>query len=424
MPCFAQQSHQLPTGPSRRQRALRPFSWLALGAVMLASPALAEGPAYAHASEPIGTIEEIYDGKLTPDLSVNTFRNIDRLFPSRLIAAGGTVHELPASDVSFDGINVTIGERKYDYFDFLADHQVAGLVILKDGKLVHETYQRGNTADTRWMSMSVAKSVASTLAGFAVADGYIKDLDAMVTDYVPALKGSAYDGVSVRDVLMMSSGVGWNEEYTDSTSDRRDLLRAQIAQKPGAAMAVMANLERVAEPGTKNNYSTGETQVLAEVIYHATGKPLAEYLSEKLWKPYGMQADAYWWLDSPDGVEIGGSGISATLRDFARFGQFILDGGTIDGKAVLPEGWVAEATTSRTLKTGEDIGYGYMWWPGWTDAAKEDGAFLAMGIFGQNVYINPKRNVVIATSGALPKPGSPEINNFLTVFDAIAGSLD
>ena len=398
---------------------------IGVGAALL-SPALAlaQDDNYAHSDEPIGTIEEIYDGKLTPDLGVSTFRNIDRLFPSRLIEAGGTVHELPQSATKFNGFTVEIDGRTYDYHDFLAVQQITGLVILKDGELVHETYQRGNTADTRWMSMSIAKSVASTLAGIAVNDGHISSLDALVTDYVPSLKGSAYEGATVRDILMMSSGVGWDEQYTDPASDRRALLRAQIAQQPGAAMKVMAALERVAEPGTLNNYSTGETQVLAEVIYHATGTPLAEYLSEKVWKPYGMQADAYWWLDSTDGVEIGGSGISATLRDFARFGQFILDGGSVDGQPVVPSSWVAEATTPRTLKNGETIQYGYMWWPGWTEAAKADGAYLAMGIYGQNIYINPAKNVIIANTAALPKPGSPEIGNYLAFFDAIAASLE
>lgn len=378
----------------------------------------------AHAGEAIGTIEQVYDGTLTPDEATRTFRNIDRLAPSRPIKAGGTVHALPVSQTKFKGFTVKIDDRTYDYYDFLAVQQVTGLIILKDGKLVHELYQRGNTADTRWMSMSIAKSVTSTLAGVAVQDGYIRNLDANVTDYVPALKGSAYDGVSVRDVLMMSSGVGWDEAYTDPRSDRRALLRAQIARQPGGAMKVMANLKRAGAPGTVHNYSTGETQVLAEVIHRATGKPLAEYLSEKIWKPYGMQADASWWLESENGVEIGGSGISATLRDYARFGQFILEGGAINGRPVVPASWVAEATTPRKFKNGETIQYGYMWWPGWTDSAKKDGAYLAMGIYGQNIYINPARHVIIATTAALPKPGSPEIQNFLTFLDAIANSLD
>ena len=243
------------------------------------------------------------------------------------------------------------------------------------------------------MSMSVAKSITSTLAAIAIKEGLIAGLDAPVTDYVPVLKGSAYDGVSVRDVLMMASGVRWNETYTDPDSDRRALLRAQISQKPGSAMKLMASLPRAAPPGTVNNYSTGETQVLGEIVRGAVGKPLSEYLSEKIWVPYGMEADATWWLDSPGGVEIGGSGLSATLRDYGRFGQFFLEGGTIEGESILPEGWTHEASSPKTLKDGTALAYGYMWWTGWTAPSIEDGAYAAVGIQGQHIYINPKRKV-------------------------------
>lgn len=249
---------------------------------LITATAQARSGEYSNASEAIGTLEQVYDGTLTPDAAVRTFRNIDRLSPSRRIEAGGTVRTFPASEIKFKGFSTKINDRTYDYYDFLAVQQVTGLIILKDGKLVHELYQRGNTADTRWMSMSVAKSVTSTLAGVAVQDGYIRSIDSKVTDYVPALKGSAYEEVSIRDILMMSSGVEWDEAYTDPGSDRRDLLRAQIAQQPSGAMKVMAALKRNSPPATKHNCSTGETQVLAEVIYRATGRPLADYLSEKI----------------------------------------------------------------------------------------------------------------------------------------------
>ncbi|MGQ7246164.1 serine hydrolase domain-containing protein [Halomonas sp. V046] len=401
--------------------------WCALGALpiclMLSGTAI--GAEYRHAEEPIGDVEDVYSGHLTPDLAVNTFRNIDRLFPSRTIAAGGTPRPLPAAPgASLDGISVEVDGKTYDLFDYLALNSVAGLLVMQDGEVVYETYQRGNDENTRWMSMSVAKSISSTLAGMAIKDGLIEGLDAQVVDYVPALKGSAYDGVSLRDILMMSSGVAWNETYTDVDSDRRDLLRAQIAQTPGGAMDVMAGLPRAAEPGTVNNYSTGETQILAEFIHGAIDRPLAEYLSEKLWQPYGMESDATWWLESPDGVEIGGSGIGATLRDYARFGQFILDDGVIDGESLLPEGWVEEASTPKTLKGGDDLEYGYMWWTGWTPESREDQAFSAVGIQGQYVYINPAHNVVIAQNAAEPKPLGKHVVDPMVFFDAIVAHLD
>ncbi|MEB2843998.1 serine hydrolase [Rhizobiales bacterium RZME27] len=379
--------------------------------------------AYPHAKEKIGTVEQIYDGALTPDLAVSTFRNVDRLFPTRTIKAGGRASELSKSENELGKVSLEVDDETYDLYDYLALNQVSGLIVLKNGKVVYETYQRGNTEKTRWMSMSVAKSISSTLVGAAIKDGLIKSLDDNVVTYVPRLKGTAYDGVSVRDVLMMSSGVKWNEKYTDPASDRRALLKAQIAQKAGGAMDVMAKLPRTADPGTVNNYSTGETQVLAEILHGAIKKPLADYLSEKIWTPYGMEADAKWWLESPDGIEIGGSGLSATLRDFARFGQFVLEDGKAGDKAVLPEGWVKEASTPKTLKGAEALEYGYMWWTGWTDAAKKDGAFSAVGIQGQYVYINPAHNVVIAQTAAEPKPTDKEAIDPMAFFDAIVAAV-
>lgn len=398
---------------------------ISLGAVILMGlPAYAQhANEYPHEGEEIGTVEQIYDGALTPDLAVSTFRNIHRLFPSRVIEAGDNPSELPVAAEQMGNVRAEIGGQTYDLYDFLAVNSITGMIVMQNGEVKYETYQRGNTAETRWMSMSVAKSITSTLVGAAMEDGYIESLDSLVVDFVPALAGSAYEGVTVRDVLMMSSGVQWNETYTDPESDRRDLLRAQIAQEPGKAMEVMRALPRVAEPGTLNNYSTGETQVLAEIVYGAVGRPLAEYLSEQIWVPYGMEADATWWLDSQDGVEIGGSGLSATLRDFARFGQFFLDGGVINGERVLPEGWTEEASTAKVLANGDPLDYGYMWWTGWTEAAVEDGVYMAVGIQGQYIYINPTKDIVIAVTSAHSKPTGQEPISAFDYLDAIAASL-
>ena len=397
----------------------------AAAGVLLGAATMALAQDYPHSDEPIGTVEQIYDGHLTPDLAVSTFRNIDRLFPVRTIEAGDTPRPLPEAPQDLASrVSMEADGKTYDLYDFLALDNVAGMIVLKDGAVVYETYQRGNTAETRWMSMSLAKSITSTLVGVAIRDGAIGSVDDMVVDYVPSLAGSAYDGVSIHDVLLMASGVEWNETYTDPDSDRRDLLRAQISQEPGAAMAVMAALPRAGEPGTIHNYSTGETQVLGEVVYRAVGGPIAEYLSEKIWKPYGMEADANWWLDSPDGVEIGGSGLSATLRDFARFGQFFLDGGVIDGNPVLPDGWTENAGKPQELKDGTVIDYGLMWWPGWTEDSIADGAYAAIGIEGQNIYINPTQDVVIVTHMAQPKPVGMEPIDPMAFFDAVVAALE
>jgi CubicO group peptidase (beta-lactamase class C family) len=399
--------------------------WLAaVAALAILTPASAANSDNVDAVEKIGTVEDIYDGTLLPDDAVATFRNIDRLFPTRVIKAGGTVLQLPKSDKPLGNVTFEVEGKKNDLYDFMALDSITALLVLKDGKVAYETYQRGNTDKTRWMSMSMAKSITSTLAAIAIKEGLLAGLDASVADYVPALKGSAYDGTSIRDVLMMSSGVQWNETYTDPASDRRALLTSQISQVPGSAMKLMASLPRAAEPGTVNNYSTGETQVLGEIVRGAIKKPLADYLSEKIWVPFGMEADANWWLDSPDGHEIGGSGISATLRDYGRFGLFFLNEGKIAGTSILPDGWTKEASLPTKLKDGSKLDYGYMWWTGWTTPSITDGAYAAIGIQGQNIYINPAKNVVIVTFGAQPKPTGKEPIDPLVFFDAVAAALD
>lgn len=380
-------------------------------------------PAYPFAQQPIGTAEQVYAGTLSPDLAVNTYRNIDRLFPSRLIKASRAPRELPHADTPLTDLTFSYQGRAYSLAQFLALDSITGLLILRDGKIVHESYQRGNTSSTRWMSMSVAKSVTSTLAGIAIKEGRIKDVDAQVVDYLPALKGSAYDGVTVRNLLMMASGVKWNENATDPASDRRALLRLQLAQQPGAALQLMARLSRAAAPGTVFNYNTGEAQVLGEVVRAAVGKPLATYLAQKVWQPYGMEADATWWLDSADGMEIGGSGIAATLRDYGRFGLFFLNQGLVDGARILPDRWVADATTVKTLADGKQAGYGYMWWTASTKGSLQDHAYAAVGLQGQNIYIDPAANVVIVTFGAQPKPLNKDAINPMVFFDAVVDAL-
>ena len=401
-----------------------PTAALATGltALVLAATAFAETP-YRHARETIGTVEQIYDGDLLPDDAVATFRNIDRLFPTRTVPASSHPRPLEPSGLKLGKLDLKIDGKAYDLDDVIALDSITGLIVLKDGKLVTEIYQRGNGPDTRWMSMSLAKSVTSTLIAAAIRDGAIEGEDSLVTDYVPQLKGSAYDGVTVGQILAMTSGVKWDETYTDPASDRRALLKAQISQEPGAAMKVMAALPRAAEPGTVHNYSTGETQVAAEIVIGATGKNLADYLSEKIWQPYGMEAHAKWWLDSKDGHEIGGSGLSATLRDFARFGEFFLEGGTIDGKPVLPDGWTQRAGLPITLKDGKKADYGLMWWPAWTEQSIAHKAFAAIGIQGQNIYIDPQEKVVIAMIAAQPEPLGKEPVDPMAFFDAIVNAI-
>jgi CubicO group peptidase (beta-lactamase class C family) len=368
----------------------------ALGAAWIAlswAPAPARGDdAYPHGQEPIGTVREVYDGRLYPDIQVNTFRNIQRLFPAR---------ELPRQPLAMEDFRMEVAGETYDLYDVLSLNRVSGFLVLQRGAIRFEKYLLGNTERTRWMSMSVVKSMTAALIGAAIHDGFIDSIDDPVVNYLPQFEGSAYDGVTVRQLLMMASGVAWNEAYTDPGSDRRRMLEAQIAQRPGAILDLMAGLPRAAEPGTRWNYSTGETQLAGALVQAATGKHVADYLSEKLWAPMGMEADASWWLDSPDGMEIGGSGLSATLRDYARFGLFMLHDGVIDGRRVLPEGWMAEAGSPQVIG-GKEVEYGYMLWPLHGDS------YSAVGIFGQFVFVDPAIDLVVAMWSAQPKPGGKD----------------
>ena len=396
---------------------------------LIAVAACAHAPASSplpnpHAAEPIGTLRAMYDGRLTPELAAQTFRNIDRLFPTRVIARGSHVSPLPQSPTPITAMTCTAGGRTVDLADYMRLNRVSGLLVLDHGRIALEQYALGATPQTRWMSMSMAKSVTSTLIGIALREGKIRSLDDMVTTYVPALKGSAYDGVTMRNILRMASGVRWNETYTNPASDRRQLLDVQIAQQPGTVLAFMARLPRAAAPGSVLNYNTGETIVAGEALRGAVGMSMSAYLSEKIWKPAGMESAATWWLDAPDGHEIGGSGIAATLRDFGRFGLFFLHGGVVGRDTMLPANWLADAGSAKTLTSGKREQYGYMWWP--VEAASgsvSDGAFAAQGIFGQWLYINPRKQVVIVQWSAQTQPSGSDVVSPEACFGAMVESL-
>jgi CubicO group peptidase (beta-lactamase class C family) len=357
-----------------------------------------------HSGETIGTVQQVYDGALLPDIQVNTFRNIDRLFPTRTVRRGDRVYPLAASDRPLKNVQFKSDGKDYDLYDYVSLNRVSGLLVIKDGKIAFETYQLGNTEHTRWMSMSVVKSITATLIGAAIKDGHIHSLDDPITRYLPQLSGGAYNGVSVRNLLQMASGVQWDETYTDPESDRRRMLEVQQAQQPGGVLALMARLPRAAMPGTRWNYSTGETHVAGALLRAAVGKPLAGYLSDRVWARFGMESNATWWLESPGGLEVGGSGLSATLRDYGRFGLFLLASGKVGGEQILPDDWLKEAGSPKIVDR-KPVDYGYMLWPIPNAIGTiNEGAFEARGIFGQHIYVNPREKVVVAVWSALPKP--------------------
>jgi CubicO group peptidase (beta-lactamase class C family) len=280
--------------------------------------------------------------------------------------------------------------------EYMARQRTAGLVILQDGKVRFERYGLGFDAGGRWTSFSVAKSFTSTLVAAAVQDGYLKSLDDAVSRYVPQLRGSAYDDVTVRQLLTMSSGVSWNEDYEDPDSDVARFNAARAEPGVDATVSYLRLRPRAHPPGEVWHYNTGETNLIGVLVSSATGKPLATYLQEKIWHPAGMEAPATWLLGST-GHEIAGCCIQAATRDFARFGLFVLGNGRARGQQLVPPDWFAQATRKQHDIGQPGRGYGFQWW------TYDDGAFAARGIFGQGLFIDPRRRLVIASNASWPR---------------------
>ncbi len=318
------------------------------------------------------------------------FRTMDRipiLAKANIIEAGKDVYPMPKGAPLDVGIDVDA---------YMKHQRTAGLVIIQDGKIRLEKYGLGFSGDGKWTSFSVAKSFSSTLVGAAIKDGYIKSIDDKVSAYIPDLKGSVYDDVSIQQLLTMTSGVKWNEDYGDPKSDVA-LFNAHKAE-PGVDVTVsyMRKLPREAPAGTKWVYKTGETNLIGVLVSSATKKTLSAYLSEKIWRPFGMEQDASWLLGAT-GHEISGCCIQASTRDYARMGLFMLGGGVAGGNAVLPDGWIAAATTKQADIGEVENGYGYQWW------TVNDGSYAAQGIFGQGIFIDPKRKLIIASNSNWPQ---------------------
>lgn len=315
------------------------------------------------------------------------FRMLDRV--PILVKA----REIPASNqvkTFGEGAPLDLG---LDVDAYMEAQRHVGLVIVHDGAIRLEKYGLDFTENGRWTSFSVAKSLTSTLVGAALVDGYIESLNDPVSKYITGLENSAYDDVTIEQLLTMSSGVAWDETYTDPNSDVAR-FNTHVAEDGGSNLvSYMSQLSRAHPAGEVWNYSTGETNLIGVLVREATGKDLADYLSEKIWAPYGMQQDASWLLNE-DGTEISGCCIQAATRDFARFGQFILDGAMIDDQSIVPDDWIARATTKRIGHGAPGEGYGYQWW------TYDNGAFAARGIFGQGIYLDPQRNLIIASNSS------------------------
>lgn len=335
------------------------------------------------------------------------FKNTEQINFTRAITAGSSPLALGSNPIDLTEVPYTVDGREFTLADFVGNSANIGLLVVQDGDVLYERYAPGNDRSSRWVSFSVTKSLTSMLIGAAIKDGYIASVDDKVTDYLPRLRNSAYDAARIKDVLHMASGVAWDETYADPESD--------IAKAGGFngidLMNYLRDLPNEAEPGTKFNYNSAETNLVGEILRSAIGNNAATYLTHKIWQPFGMEADADWILGGPGAGELGGCCISATLRDYARVGLFALgDGQLADGTRVLPEGWMAQS-----IAPSEGFaGYGYLWW------LSGNGAYSARGIFGQQILVDPKNNLVIALHSNAPAAVETEYHKHI---DAALGAI-
>lgn len=368
-------------------------------------------------------LRRCYAGKVLPNEQVELFQNSQQAFPVREIAASSQPRVLARKECDLTEFEFESRGTKYDIYDYISRNRISGLLLMKSGQLVFENYQNGNHSDSHWLSMSMAKSIASTLVGVAIAEGLIGGLDDPLTQYLPELSAGAYADVTIRQLLLMSSGVEWNEDQTNPRSHRSCVLSLQIEQHPGSITQYMSELPKLAPAGSRWNYSTGETHIVGSLIKAATGRWLSDYLSEKIWQPVGMESNAHWWLEAESGLEVAGSGFGATLRDYARFAQFVMDGGKIGNKFILPQNWLDQAA-GPTKIGATTVPYGFMWW----SLPDQDGsyhrrAFSARGIFGQRIYINPADQslAVIWCLRSKPVGDDPVIDNdFFNAFSQLS----
>ena len=328
-----------------------------------------------------------------------------------LVFKKGAPLELPSNFIFEDKV------IKVD--EYLSRTDTSALLILKDGKISYENYWLTGGKNVQWISMSVAKSFISALIGIAIDQGHIKSLEDEVTDYVPQLKNSAYDNVRIKDILQMSSGASWNEDYSDPNSDIN--RSSKIFAIGGSLDEFSASLKKELKPGSYNRYNSTDTQVLGMLLREATRTSVTKYMEEMLWHPMGAQDSGYWILDSKN-MEMAYAGFNATARDYAKLGELYRLGGKINGKQIIPSDWIKASVKPDAphLMPGDNplsdfpLGYGYQWW-----VPDLSGDFSAIGVYNQFIYVSPKSNMVIVKLSANSIYGTSEALSTLSELEAI-----
>ncbi len=378
------------------------------------------------------------------DTRVVGFRNTYRLYGGDVFSTrGATPYPLPDATHKLSEVRYWVDGKPQGLDDYLRNQSVTGLLVLKDGKIAYEHYAKGNTPQTLWTSRSVAKSVVSVLVGIAIKEGKIHSVDDKITQYIPELEGSAWQDVTLHQLMQHTSGVVWDENYASKDSDFSHMTQCEAKPDPYACVLnLVKSVKRKpgVKPGEVWSYNTGGAWLVGRVLENATGKTIAQNLQDKVWSRYGMQQDGVWHALVPGKVDMGGHGFNATLRDWGRFGQFVLSGGQLPGgEKLLPDDWIARSTHWTQAKGSVTAAapkgqYGYQWWynapapdanlePKHT--ADSDQTFWALGIYGQTIAINPAEHLVMVQWSTWKNAETPSAlyDEQAVFFNAVAGAL-
>ncbi len=360
----------------------------------------------------------------SPDYRVNNLRHMDRIFPKRDIKAPAETFQFKR-DLQPLQLSYKFNGESRQLDEFLERVVGTSFLVIQNDTIIDERYMNGGSETDRFTSWSAGKSFVATLVGLALGDGLIKSLDDPITTYVPELHGSAYDGVPIKHVLQMSSGIQFDESYGNRFADINTFF-AKVFLLGRRAEDVMASYPSAGPSGQKFEYISMDTQALGMLVRTVYDQSLSKLIEDRLWQPLGMESDAYWNIDKAgdDGVELAFCCLNATTRDYARFGRLYLNDGMWNDRRILPEGWVAEATTPGAEHltpegSGREFrGYQYQWWM----PANQERDYFASGVWGQSIYISEPDNLIVVRTSVDPEY-LPNMEETVVVMRAIRDHL-
>jgi len=391
---------------------------------MLALAFLLSGTSWAYPPPPLDpslpasqvepAVQQLRRSMLDPDVNSLMFHSMDQLFTTRVVGRSGPVWQLPRTDHALD-FTYPFEGKTYTPEQFIQRTYTNALLIMKDGRIVYETYRNNTNERTRFIAFSMTKSITSLLVGIALQERRIQSIEDPITQYLPELRSGGYNGVTIRQILQMRSGVDYEERYDFgnpgvAARNHEHALVENIARFADPARSI----KRKNAPGSTWEYKTLDTAVLGWLLERVSGgSTVAAYTAQRLWEPLGAEADGFYIMDGPPGVgrEFSGAGFNATLRDFARIGQMVLNGGEANGHRIVPSEWLTESTRPTG---GPGPGYGYQWWMG-----QRPGSFQAVGLQGQYIYIDPASRTVVVKLSYFP-PGNMEADKETNAFLAAA----